>query len=330
MTISLTEKELMELWVEARYSSLQNPEPDEFIYQVPKQLGKGYVRDIEVYPHLWLTISDYEYHNDVLIKSHSQEHPVQFGVLLSGKARDDNGQFGEGYTLISGSGIQRQWNVEIANFQRIVSINIHLPPQLLATFFPRRDGQIPTQLRLLLKGNDWQTLIYPETTTAIQGVAQQIVNCPYQGITKQMYLQGKILELMALQLASILADLDGLQPLPRLKPRTIAQIYHAKDILLSRVENPPSLLELAQLVGVSDRTLKRGFRELFNTTVFGYLTDKRMKQAEQLLRGSHLSIAEVANLVGYSHQGHFAAAFKRKFGITPGECLLGKKSLTGL
>ncbi|MHC5720657.1 MAG: AraC family transcriptional regulator, partial [Nostoc sp.] len=63
MTITLTQKENRELWAEAKMSSLQNPEPDEFIYQVPRQLGKGYVRNIDAYPDLWLSISDYEYHD---------------------------------------------------------------------------------------------------------------------------------------------------------------------------------------------------------------------------------------------------------------------------
>lgn len=35
-------------------------------------------------------------------------------------------------------------------------------------------------------------------------------------------------------------------------------------------------------------------------------------------------LTEVAHCLGYSHLGHFAAAFKYKFGITPSECLLGK------
>ncbi|MEI2580887.1 AraC family transcriptional regulator [Scytonema sp. PRP1] len=205
-----------------------------------------------------------------------------------------------------------------------------MPPDLLASFFPDEEGEIPHQLRLLAKGDEWQTLLYPETTAAIRGVAQQIVNCPYQGMTKRIYLQAKVLELMALQLAPILSAQDGLQPSPRLKPETITRIHYAKEILLTRLENPPSLLELAQMIGVSDRTLRYGFRELFGTTVFGYITNKRMQQAEQLLREGKLSVAEVANLVGYAHQGHFATAFKRKFGITPSESLLGKRNILAI
>jgi AraC-like DNA-binding protein len=49
-----------------------------------------------------------------------------------------------------------------------------------------------------------------------------------------------------------------------------------------------------------------------------------MEQAELLLREKKLSVAEVSNLVGYSHLGYFAKVFKRQFGITPSECLAGK------
>ncbi|MEH2015409.1 helix-turn-helix transcriptional regulator [Nostoc sp.] len=158
---------------------------------------------------------------------------------------------------------------------------------------------------------------------------ERAIEVHHKGITKRMYLQGKIQELMALQLAPILAEQDGLQPFPRLKAQTIVCIHHAKEILLSRLDNPPSLMELAQMVGVSSRTLRYGFKEVFGTTVFGYLTEQRMEQAEQLLRSGKLSIAEVANLIGYSQPGNFAAVFKIKFGITPSECLSGKNNIFG-
>lgn len=150
-------------------------------------------------------------------------------------------------------------------------------------------------------------------------------NHPYQGAIARMYLEGKTLELLAMQLAQ-LAESDLYSARLALKPKHIDRVYQARDILASRLENPPSISELTQQVGLCDRTLRRGFRELFGTTVIGYLSLLRMKQAEQLLREGKLSIGEVANLVGYSHLGHFSAAFKRQFGITPSQCLAGKKS----
>ncbi|MGD1913743.1 MAG: helix-turn-helix transcriptional regulator [Rivularia sp. (in: cyanobacteria)] len=331
MTITLGHKEWEELWDESVQSSSYNcvSETVEEFYEFPKLLGKGYSQEIELYPELWLAVGDCEYHDDVLTQyTPEEEHTLHFYVLLSGKIIvSNNEQVGEGYTLICGGGIQHQSFSQIKKNQRLIGVDIIMPHPLLAAFFPGRDGQLLPQLRPLVKDNDWQTMLFPKTTSAVQGVAQQIINCPFQGVTKRMYLQGKILELIALQLAPIW-EIESKKPIsPRLKPDTVARIHRARDILRSRLENPPSSLELAQLVGVSDRTLRRGFRELFDTTVFNYLKQKRMEQAERLLREGNRSVAEVANLVGYSHLGLFAGVFKRHYGISPRECFSGKKSV---
>lgn len=329
MAIALTLREEQELWRETKQNSPQvsSMESSEVYWEMPSLLGNGYSIDIELHPELVLTILDCEYHDDYLLQYPTSRHPLQFCVLLSGIVKSKFGCLGEGNTVISGGGIQKAQKNEYFSSSRITGIDIHMSPDLLATFFPGKDGGIPSELKFLAKGDDLQTLIYPKITPEVRFLTQQIFNCPYQGITKRIYLQAKVLELIALQLSPILEN-GGIPQAVSLKSDTIARIHHAKQIILSRLENPLSLMELAALVGVSDRTLRRGFRKLFDTTVFGYLTEKRMEKAEQFLRGSNMTVAEVANLVGYTHQGHFAAAFKRKYGITPRECLLGKKSVS--
>ncbi|BDA71286.1 transcriptional regulator [Rivularia sp. IAM M-261] len=330
MTITLTQKENLELWDEAAAMSTYNvaSEDFEFICEVPKLFGSGYARFIDVYPELSLEIRDIEYHDDLIIKFPTSNHPVQFGGLVSGVITDSCGYYGEGYTFISGAGVQKKMTWKVPKFQRIVAVDIHMPPELLATFFPGKDGETSPELKLLVKGDDWQTLIYPKTTNTIQGVLQQIANCPLQGITKQIYLQGKVLELMALQLSPILANDSKLESAPQLHASTIAKIHYAKEILLSRLENPPSLLELAQQVKLSERTLQKGFQSLFGITVLSYVIDKRMERAEHLLREGNRTVTEVAMISGYSNISHFSAAFKRKFSITPKECLLGKMTVS--
>lgn len=127
-----------------------------------------------------------------------------------------------------------------------------------------------------------------------------------------------------MQLDPIMAEFDSSVAKSALKSQSIDRIYQARDILKTRLENPPSVVELARQIGVSDRTVRNGFQELFGTTIIGYSIALRLQQAEQLLREKQLSVAEVANLVGYSHLGYFAKVFKRQFGITPSECLAGK------
>lgn len=58
------------------------------------------------------------------------------------------------------------------------------------------------------------------------------------------------------------APLTGL-----LKPESLERIQYAAEILRSHLENPPNQTVLAQQVGVSDRTLQKGFRAVFRMTV---------------------------------------------------------------
>jgi len=64
-------------------------------------------------------------------------------------------------------------------------------------------------------------------------------------------------------------------------------------------------------------------------TPLGYLKQQRMQQARHLLQQGKLTVAEVARTVGYGHLGHFAVAFKREFGVTPGACVGRKMSVLG-
>ena len=101
-----------------------------------------------------------------------------------------------------------------------------------------------------------------------------------------------------------------------LQPDDVARIHYAGDLLRQRLSDPPSLLELARLIGLNDYKLKQGFRQVFNTTVFGYLTQRRMEKACQLLVQRH-TVAVVAAAVGYASPTAFSGAFRRRFGISP-------------
>jgi AraC-like DNA-binding protein len=94
-------------------------------------------------------------------------------------------------------------------------------------------------------------------------------------------------------------------------------MHEAKEILLARADNPPTIYELAKMVGTNDFKLKKGFKEVFGNTIFGFLLDFKMEKGRKLLRYTNKTTSEIAHLLGYSHPGHFTSAFKKKFGITP-------------
>jgi len=300
----------------------------ETIYTVPPQLGSGYSRTIELYPGLELFIFNRTFRN-LTVSVPENRHPLQFMVALSGVC--DSGDFvliDPEHSYVGGSGIQRSYRVFHPHLAPQIGVDIHLQPHLLQQFFATPAEELPAELQSLVQGENWQRVFSPKTTVAMRSVVQQIIGCPFLGPAKQLYLQGKVLELMALQLNGVGCISEASSP-PSLKPDTTARIHYAADILRSRLEDPPCQTELAQQVGLSDRTLRRGFQALFCTTVWGYLTEQRLLQAEHLLRHGNLTVAEVVYRSGYSNQGHFAAAFKRKFGMTPKQCARGKQSENG-
>jgi AraC-like DNA-binding protein len=294
---------------------------------VPERLGRGYSRGMELSSGVWLNFSDCEYHQDMAVKAPAHEHPIQIGIFLSGFIYFDavHPNIGGSCSYFSGSGISPSYVEKYRGGERLTIINIEIEPNYLNAFL-QADPQYGADVHsFLLKGEDWKAAVYPTVTPQMRSLAQQMWNAPYRGAAKRLYLQAKVFELLALHLDLIAGQPYQAPSLSGLKPETIAGLHQAKEILTQQFANPPSLLELAQQVGVSDRTLQRGFQALFNTTITGYLKQRRLEQAERLLRQGKHTVAEIANLVGYGHLGHFATAFKGQFGITPSQCLAGNK-----
>lgn len=150
----------------------------------------------------------------------------------------------------------------------------------------------------------------------MQQVLQYILNCPFAEATRHLFLEEKSAELVALRLEPMTSGERELERSRQIKPADVERIYHARSILRQQFTNPPSLLELAQQVGLNDYKLKLGFKQILGTTVFGYVWERRMQQARWLLYTGE-SVQMAAMLVGYACPSRFTVAFKRRFGVTP-------------
>ncbi len=132
----------------------------------------------------------------------------------------------------------------------------------------------------------------------------------------RLYLEGRILELLALRLAQ-LSDAPLAQVSAALSRKQIERLHEARAVIGARMAAPPSLRELSQQVALSTTLLKRGFRHLFGETVFEHLRNLRLDRARELLLEEGASVKETAWSVGYASLSHFARAFGERFGASP-------------
>jgi len=88
-----------------------------------------------------------------------------------------------------------------------------------------------------------------------------------------------------------------------------------------RIENEPASVPelplLAQEYGISISKLTRSFKQQYGITLHAYVIECRLCESARLLARQDLTVREVSELVGYSKQSQFSAAFKRRFGVSP-------------
>jgi AraC-like DNA-binding protein len=105
-----------------------------------------------------------------------------------------------------------------------------------------------------------------------------------------------------------------------LNRRRDVELAHAAMGRLERdYRRPPRFADLAREIGTNQNKLKAVFKEAFGITMADYCLERRMREAQQLLLEATLTIAQVAERVGYEHQSSFTAAFRGHAGMAPRE-----------
>ena len=153
-------------------------------------------------------------------------------------------------------------------------------------------------------------------SSSIAVVLSQILQSKIHDSIKALYIKGKVYELLSLYFNK--NEDPSIEQCPFLvDEENVRKIRQAKEIILERMTNPPSLENLAVEIGLSLKKLKEGFKELYGDTVYAYLLDHKMEEACRMLSSQKYNVNEVGLRLGYSTASHFIAAFKKKYGTTP-------------
>lgn len=151
----------------------------------------------------------------------------------------------------------------------------------------------------------------------------QVLNHSYTGSMENIFINAKIHELLLQSMDFVFEE----EPVLEFACKFLADdrgkesIYQAREILLQHIGDPITIKELSRKVAMNECYLKKGFKEVFGTTIFDFYQQQRMEHAKYLLYEKALSVTDVSALLGYSSISHFSAAFKKHTGLKPCELL---------
>jgi len=305
----------------ARISMLNSDESEQSIH-LPPELGRGEVHSLRLHNGLGFLNTDFINGDEQFVcKLHSPHGLLKFTFILSPMATQvsiagEKKVFcvtgGDSIILSVPAGVD---NV-ITPQCKLHNLCILADASLIEFYLRDSRSRIPPDfIRTIEQGADpyfHKNLITPSMSVALD----QILSCAYKDGLKRLYLEAKCMELIVLRLDQLFGESTECKQI-HLNHIDIQRIHAARDIIIFRSADPPTLHEIALAVGINSNKLKCGFKQVFGTTVFGFLRNIRLEQARGLLQEGNFSVTEVALEVGYNSLSHFARLFKQTYGLSP-------------
>jgi AraC-like DNA-binding protein len=152
----------------------------------------------------------------------------------------------------------------------------------------------------------------------IAEVIANIKRCPFNGVTRYLFLESKMIELFVLQLQQAHAAMN----------RKDEDDWSGEDrdklhALRKYIENAYldefSLKDLTYKFALNEFKLKKGYKQFFGATVFGHVHQLRMQKAKKLLEEKAMNVSEASFFIGYNNVSSFCTEFKKRFGYSPGK-----------
>ncbi|WP_124067296.1 AraC family transcriptional regulator [Clostridium sp. E02] len=165
-------------------------------------------------------------------------------------------------------------------------------------------------------------------TPHVTAILSQIIDSNICERLEPLYLEAKLLELIAVYLDEMVYQRGNKANKLSLSKEDLFALRLTKEILDNTFVHPLTLSELSKKIYLNEYKLKIGFKQRYGQTVYGYILEKRMELARILLEQRHFRVGDVAGMVGYANTGHFISAFRKKYGVTPGQVLRNRDTET--
>ena len=277
----------------------------------------------------WVSRLDIESSKNLRLEYEKDQPVLNFGFILSGnyvncfKAPGLNGKEFSNHAGTSGiSYLSRQEGVlHIPARTHVHLVHIHLSLPVFHDLFHMEEASVPEGLQPILNGPvDRSYTFRGGMPPEVRSVLGRLVKGPLPGAPARLFYQGIALDLIAGQIARANSCIPNRK---RLSSVDQDRVVHARELLTRDLSSPPCLKQLSKKVGMNMNKLQQGFHLLYGVSVFKYLQQYRMQEANRLFHETAMNVSQAAAAVGYTNISHFSRAYKNHFNILPKKHLLG-------
>jgi AraC-like DNA-binding protein len=205
-----------------------------------------------------------------------------------------------------------EWTAPRAH-ERMIAISIR--PEFLVEHFLTSTVDLPLQLQSFLSNACGIGYCQLPLTADMFSVADKLINNPSSGKLDLLYTEALTLELLCAAVRTFCSSPAANSG--EFTERMLRCLQATRNLLMRELASPPTIQQLARIVGMSQTALTKGFKALYGETVGEFALRCRMERAMKLLLDEQKSVDEVSELVGYSHPTSFSTSFRHHFGIRP-------------
>ena len=282
-------------------------------YQFSSDYGKGYTAVYQLDSYASICIAEHSYIRDFEYSVPTEDSIIiqQYDSIDSDR-RYPQGNVLTGMQYIDYASGDRTYRYVIKKDVPAKVMGIQLLPDYYETYLKKEFGIKGIDLK-----KDLQVFPHGVVIPEIAAIFSKIRSFNGSEISTRLFFKSKIDELTAIiiQKAEALRSMHDLK-LAASDKRAVARIMeYANDHLSQNF----LLSELAAESYMSVSKFKYVFKAVTGQTFSGYITQKRMEKACELLTHSNLYVAEIANRLGYKNAGSFSVQFKNYTGVLPSE-----------
>jgi AraC-like DNA-binding protein len=300
------------------------------LVQIPPSFGKGIIKKIKLDTGIVMRIWNFSLDRPMSFNKrphryHKDEKYFHIGYLLNTDSLGlSNREFPKTMRIPHGMNIvffsgDAEMNFEIDPGTGLHAIDISVSYSWLMQAFSESeaDSQISNFIKELNE-REYPTMFLESSSPAEYRVVSDIHTAAVSDLKSHLHVKAEAF----LLIAEFFRKISSRSSKEILESKVL---YYDKMLLAEKMleENLegifPGVDAIAKRVALSESTLKRYFKTVFNRSMYEHYLEIKMEYAKRLMLEKHVTVNEVASILNYEKVSSFIETFKKHHGYSPGQ-----------